>query len=99
MERLRISCKKESLKTPTMDEEARTEEAAPSASLLELPTPTFGKSECILWSYSSTPQDSLCGDNMRLRHHWRILILKTYRFSPIALGLAELVKVAPVRKQ
>ena len=89
MERLKISM---SLKTPTMDEEARTEEAAPSASLLELPTPTFGKSECILWSYSSTPQDSLCGDNMRL-------ILKTYRFSPIALGLAELVKVAPVRKQ
>ena len=42
MERLKISCKKESLKTPTMDDEARTEEAAPSASLLELPTPTFG---------------------------------------------------------
>ena len=30
-----------------MDEEARTEAAAPSASLLELPTPTFDK--CYLY--------------------------------------------------
>ena len=30
----------------TMEAEARTEAAAPSASLLELPTPTFAKVRC-----------------------------------------------------